>query len=146
MSDSGWSPSVWSSKARDSTSAAVGRWRFFIFLKGCHWFWIGGIRVLGTEVGAGLEGSNSVMRYLVPPVSFWEVELSSKVLETALGFEWGLDDGTEKESFMLSVLLSRIKNKNKNINYFPPRHLQKNTKGTNFTHHLWKLNFSNYLF
>lgn len=93
---------MWDTNWRDSESgSAVGRWRFFIFLWGLHSFWIGGIRVLGAVAGAGFEGSNSVMRCLVPPLSFWAAEESSKVL-TALGFDWFFAEGTEKESFMIS--------------------------------------------
>jgi len=107
-SESGWPSAAWTSNVSGSDSgSAVGRWRFFIFLKGFHWFSIGGIRVLGAREGAGLEGSNSVMRCLDPPASFWAVEVSSKVL-TGLGFDWDFDDGTENESFIVSLLLSRI--------------------------------------
>lgn len=62
---------------------------------------------MGAREGAGLEGSNSVMRCLDPPASFWAADVSSKVL-TGLGFDWDFDEGTEKESFIVSLLLSRI--------------------------------------
>lgn len=66
---------------------------------------MGVIRVL--DWGAGSEGSNSVMRCLVLWVSFWAVDVSSKVMAD-LGFDWGLDEGTEKESFMVLVILYGI--------------------------------------
>lgn len=53
------------SKVREweECESVKGRSRFFIFLYGRHWFWIGAIRVLGFGSRVWrLEGSNSVIK------------------------------------------------------------------------------------
>lgn len=51
---------VWASEL----GSVIGSSRFFILLRGLHWFSIGGMTILASGLEEDLEGSNSVRKCL----------------------------------------------------------------------------------